>query len=132
MSRKIRLLFDANPLVKQKTGVGFYTERIITALAEIPDLELAGHYFAGRGAKPQLPKAANLSYTSNPWLVGMFVKGLRKIHVRLPWELLAWRKADVLFFPDFTSWPSLFRKPVILTVHDLTYIDYPEYVRSRN
>ena len=132
MPGKIKVLFDANPLVKQKTGVGFYTEGVVKALAEIPELELIGHYFASRGPTPDLPKADNLSFTCNPWLIGQFVKALRKIHIRLPWELLAWQKADVLFFPNFTTWPSLFRTPKILTVHDLTYIDYPQFVSRRN
>jgi len=132
MVRKIRVLFDANPLVKQKTGVGFYTEGLIKALSEIPELELSGHFFAGRGPVSELPKAKNLSYTSNSWLVGMLAKGLRKLGIRLPWELLARRRADVLLFPDFTTWPSLFGKPEIVVVHDLTYIDLPQFVRKRN
>jgi glycosyltransferase involved in cell wall biosynthesis len=132
MSKKIRILFDANPLVKQKTGVGFYTEGIVKALAEIPGLELTGHYFLPRGAKPELPRAAGFRYTSNSWLAGQCIKALRKAGVRLPWELLSRSRADVLFFPDFTTWPSLFNTPKILTIHDLTYIDHPEYVRPRN
>ncbi|HXY18125.1 MAG TPA: glycosyltransferase family 1 protein [Candidatus Nitrosopolaris sp.] len=132
MSRKIRVLFDANPLARQKTGVGFFTEGIIQALTQIPELELVGHYFASRGPRPKLPKADNLSFTANPWVLGQFIKALRKVRIRLPWELLSWRKADVLFFPDFTTWPSLFRAPKILVIHDLTFIDCPQYVRKRN
>lgn len=132
MVSKIRLLFDANPLVGQKTGVGYYTEGLIKALSEIPELELSGHYFKSRGRAPALPKANNLNFTSSPWLAGQFIKALRKVHIRLPWELISGRRGDVLLFPDFTTWPSLFRTPKILTVHDLTYIDYPQYVRKRN
>lgn len=132
MDRKIRVLFDANPLVRQKTGVGYYTEGVIKALAKRPEIELVGHYFRPRGATPSLPEAKGLSYTYNSWLTGQAVKALRKLGLRLPWEVLARRKADVLFFPDFTVWPSLFRKPKVLTVHDLTFVDYPSAVRRRN
>ena len=132
MDRKIRLLFDANPLVRQKTGVGFYTDGLIRALAEIPELEITGHYFRTRGAAPALPSHPNLRFSSNSWLVGQAVKLLRKFRIRLPWELLAGCRADVLFFPDFTTWPSLFGAPKILTIHDLTFIDHPEYVSQRN
>jgi len=132
MSRKIRLLFDANPLVRQKTGVGYYTQGVISVLAKIPELELHGHYFAPRGPLPPLPQAGNISYSHNSWLVGQAVKALRKLGLRLPWELLARQRADVLFFPDFTTWPSLFGRPKILTVHDLTFIDHPEWVQKRN
>jgi len=132
MEKKIRVLFDANPLVRQKTGVGFYTEGMVKALARIPEVELVGHYFAPHGPLPELPKAGNLGYTSNSWLVGMLVKALRKIHVRLPWELLSRRRGDILFFPDFTAWPSLFGAPKLLTIHDLTFVDHPEYVTKRN
>ena len=132
MSRKIVVLFDANPLVRQKTGVGYYTDGLITALAKNPNLQLIGHYFKPRGHLPRLPQAENLSYSHNSWFTGQLAKGLRKFRLRLPWELLARRQADVLLFPDFTSWPSLFRTPKILTVHDLTFIDKPEYVQKRN
>src|SRR5437868_4367794 len=128
MSKEIRVLFDANPLVRQKTGVGFYTEGVVMALAKVPELKLHGHYFAQRGPRSALPKSKNLSYSHNSWLAGQFVKALRKFHIRLPWELLARQKADVLFFPDFTTWPSLFGRPKIVTIHDLTYIDLPRYV----
>lgn len=132
MSQKTRLLFDANPLVRQKTGVGFYTKGVIEALTEIPELELRGHFFRGLGVAPELPSSPNLHFSSNSWLVGQSVKALRKVGIRLPWELLAGRRADVLLFPDFTSWPSLFGSPKVLTVHDLTFIDHPEYVQEKN
>jgi glycosyltransferase involved in cell wall biosynthesis len=95
-------------------------------------LEIIGHYFSARGVKPELPLANSIHYTHNSWVVGLAVKALRKIHIRLPWDLLARRRADVLLFPDFTAWPSLFRTPKVVAIHDLTFVDHPEYVTKRN
>ena len=132
MAKKIRVVFDANPLVRQKTGVGFYTEGLVTALGQIDQLELVGCYFMPRGNVPTLPKAPGLSFKSCPWAVGALARALRKIGLRLPWELLFWVRGDVLLFPDFTSWPSLFKTPKLLTIHDLTFIDHPDYVTKAN
>lgn len=129
---QIKILFDANPLVKQKTGVGYYTEGVIKALSKLPNVELVGHYFKPKGNSPDLPKANNLSYSSISRLTGQIAKALRKIGIRLPWELLVRQKADILFFPDFTSWPSFFKTPKILTIHDLTFVDHPEFVTKAN
>src|SRR5688572_18264951 len=64
--RKLRILFDANPLMGNRTGIGHYTARLIQGLAgEYPErIELVGYYynFLGRKQPPASPAAPNIRY----------------------------------------------------------------------
>ena len=133
----LRVLFDANPLANSaKSGVGYYTWQTVAALAnKYPeDIVLIGHYFnfLGRKKNLDLPMALNIRYRQSRLLLGKVSNALRKIGLPLPLELLARTKADVLFFPNFVSLPSLFGKPKIITIHDLSFVEHPEYVQQKN
>jgi glycosyltransferase involved in cell wall biosynthesis len=133
--RKIKVLFDAGPLVNgNKTGVGRTTEGLILALAEqFPDkIELVGHYFdfLGRKKNAEVPHAPNIRYRRTMLIPGKVFNMLRRMGIWIPFELLTKEKGDFHLFPGFIGWPSLFRTPNAPFVHDITYIDYPEYVNG--
>jgi len=133
---KIVLLFDANPLVsQQKSGVGYYTYRLVDQLAKsAPEqVELVGHYFNFLGRKkPDLPTNKNISYKSSWILPGKILSLLRKVGLQLPIEILFKRRGDVALFTNFVSLPSLLPISKITAVHDLCYIDHPEYMQPAN
>lgn len=137
-SKPITVLFDANPIAQSgKSGVGYYTYRLIDALAKnYPnDLKLVGHYydFLGRKGNPDLPHYDNLSYRTTKLLPGKVFNGLRrKLHIETPLELLARTRGDVLLFPNFGLSPSLYGKPRIGAIHDLYYLDRPEHIQAKN
>lgn len=133
--RKIKILFDAGPLVNgNKTGVGRATEGLILALAnQYPnELELVGHYFdfLGRKKSVEVPHAPNIRYRRTMLVPGKIFNMLRRLGVWIPFELLAKEKGDFHLFPGFIGWPSLFGTPSAPFVHDITYIDYPQYVNG--
>ncbi len=133
-NRKIKILFDAGPLVNgNKTGVGRATEGLILALAhDFPDdIELVGHYFDFLGRKKvQVPIAPNIRYRRTVLIPGKILNMLRRLGVWIPFELLVKERGDFHLFPGFIGWPSLFKTPSAPFVHDITYIDYPEYVNG--
>lgn len=134
-SRKIKILFDAGPLVNgHRSGVGKTTEGLVLALAnDYPDqVELVGHYFdfLGRKKAAGLPAAPNIRYRRTVLIPGKVFNMLRRLGVWVPFELLAKERGDFHVFPGFIGWPSLFGTPHAPFVHDVTYIDYPEYVNS--
>jgi glycosyltransferase involved in cell wall biosynthesis len=136
MKNKLRIVFDANPIASpHKAGVGMYSLRLINSLAKkYPDeLKLVGYYydFLARN-KADLPKEPNLSYRPIRLCPGKLVNALRRIGLEVPFELLAKVRGDVGLFPNFLSQPSLFRKPTIPIIHDLSFIDLPQYVSDRN
>lgn len=136
--KPLTILFDANPLAASgKSGVGYYTSRLIAALAaEYPnEIVLIGHYydFLGRKKDLDLPQAANITYCTTRVLPGKFFNGLRRyLRVQVPLEILARCRADVLLFPNFSIGPSLFSKPRVVTIHDLYFTVHPEHINANN
>lgn len=132
-NRKIKILFDAGPLVNGNlSGVGKYTQGIISELARnYPnELELVGHYFDFLGKKDlsALPLAQNIRYRKTVVLPGKVFNILRRLGFWIPFELLTKERGDFHFFPGFVGWPSLFKTPSTPVIHDVTYIDFPQYV----
>jgi glycosyltransferase involved in cell wall biosynthesis len=135
-AKRTRILFDAHPLLGQKTGVGYYTESLVRALAakHPDDLELVGYYhnFLYRKRTPDLPAAPNIHYRRIAFMPGQIVNLLRRYHIVLPVELLTLTKADFIFYPNFLGLSSVFKTPSANVIHDLTFIDLPDYVAKKN
>lgn len=134
---KTKILFDAGPLVNgQKSGVGHYTAGLISALATAypEELELVGHYFDFLGRKGQmaLPEAPNIRYRRTRLFPGKLPSALRRLGLSLPFELFVKERGDLHLFPSFLGWPSLFGTQSAVAIHDLSYLDYPQYVSPRN
>ncbi len=136
LDRHIRILFDAHALLGQKTGVGYYTNSLIVALAQqYPDtLELIGYYhnFLYRKKAPSLPTAPNIHYRRVAFMPGQVVNLLRRFHILLPIELLTLTRADFIFYPNYLGLTSIFRTPSTAVIHDLTFVDLPSYVAKKN
>ncbi|HET8669644.1 MAG TPA: glycosyltransferase family 1 protein [Candidatus Saccharimonadales bacterium] len=136
MQRPLKIIFDASPLLVNKTGVAYYTERLITHLAkEYPqDIELVGFYynFLGRRSVSHFPKAPNIRYRPVRLLPSKVLYQLRRWGIEIPLEVLTKEKGDFVLFPNFLGWPSLFHAPAAPVIHDLTYVDLPQYVSAKN
>jgi glycosyltransferase involved in cell wall biosynthesis len=135
-TKKLRILFDANPLAQAgKSGVGYYTEGVVRALAETyPDsIELVGHYYNFLGRKnPSLPLAPNIRYRRTTLIPGKIIYGLRKLGVFIPFEVMARTRADIILFPNYFAFPSLFGTPIFATIHDTYFMVKAEEVSPRN
>lgn len=136
--KPIRILFDASPLINNhRSGVGYYTEKLVEALAAAypDDVELTGYYFNFLGRKPvsvqsELP---NIHYKAVRFFPGLIISPLGRLTgLQLPIELFIWKKYDHMLFPNFISLPSLRRTPQSVVVHDLGFIDCPEFVHQKN
>lgn len=135
-SSKIKILFDANPMaISEKSGVGYYSTYIVQALAEsYPDnLQLVGHYYDFLGRKhPVLPQAPNITYRPTKLFPGRVTNMLRRFGISIPFEWLIKSRGDILLFPNFFTQPSAHRKPVVVTIHDLCFVEHPEFVNTLN
>jgi len=131
----MKIIFDATPMLANKTGVAFYTERLVTQLAaQYPDdIELVGFCFnfLGRQRTDHLPRATNLRYTGASLIPSKIVYQLRRFGLEIPLELLTRQRADFVLYNNFLGYPSLFHTPSAPVIHDLTYIDLPEYVSAK-
>jgi glycosyltransferase involved in cell wall biosynthesis len=130
-----KIVFDANPIaIGKKTGVGMYTQRLIVALAETyPDTKFVGYYFNFLGRKKvDLPKAKNIAYKPIVLYPGRVLYLLRRFGINIPVEFLAKTNADIALYPNFLSQPSLNKVKSFAVLHDLSFIDHPEYASDRN
>jgi glycosyltransferase involved in cell wall biosynthesis len=136
MQKPIKIAFDASPLLVNKTGVAYYTERLVIQMARMypNDIELIGFYynFLGRRSTDHFPQAPNIRYKPNRFTPSKIVYQLRRWGIEIPLEVLSKEKADFALFPNFLGYPSLFKTPAAPVVHDLTYIDLPQYVAAKN
>jgi alpha-1,3-rhamnosyl/mannosyltransferase len=133
--KPLNILFDANTLMTQRTGIGYYTAGLVAALAAAdPDIRLTGYYynFLARKQPPAGPQAPNITYRPIYHLPGPVTNLLRRFSVEVPVELLALTSADFVLYPNFLGQPSLRRTPNAPVVHDLMYLDHPEWGSDKN
>ena len=116
---------DYTPAVHQSAGIGRYTRGLVNALARLDTPHQFRLLVLGRsGARSfptQLPDNFRLRTVplSDRWATVIWYR----LNLPLPVELLAGR-ADLLHGPSFTLPPSF--APSLLTVHDLSFLRYPE------
>lgn len=134
--KKISILFDANSLLSAKSGVGYYTQGLIRSLAKSggDSINITGHFFnfLGRKSPVSLPKAVNVNYIESRLIPGKIVNICRRIGFQLPYELFANKIADIVFFPNYATLPTIRKNKKAVAVHDLSFIDCPEFVSDKN
>lgn len=122
----MRIAYDAAPLMRPKTGVGHYTSSLLEALLAYDD-DLAFDLFA-------LTRSANTLEVPTG-------DRIRLRHLRIParvavtaWEIMRFPRgerlvgnADVVHGTNFWI-PPLKRRNGVVTIHDLTFLLYPEMV----
>lgn len=132
----MKIIFDANPLLGQKSGVGYLTLSLIEAIAKNHpnDVELVGHYFNFLGKKDiaGLPQSSNISYKKTTLVPTKIINILRRFGIELPFEFFCREKSDVMLFTNFVSYPTLRKTNQVLFIHDASYIDTPQYVATAN
>jgi len=132
----LKIIFDANPLVIGKSGVGYYTQGLIQALADNyrQDIKLIGYYFnfAGHKQPAGLPVAPNIQYIGVKLISEKVINLCRRLGFRFPLNLLLRQHADIVLSTNFV--PSLYipKTKRVIAVHDLSFVDTPEYVSVRN
>ena len=130
----MRIAYDAAPLLNPRTGVGHYAAALLEALlAADPELEVS-LFAVGRQPAP-----ATTTGVSGPlggaWGDGRATLRRLRIPARLvvaAWELARYPRGEVLFgragaVHGTNFWvPPLGRPNGVVTVHDLTFLLYPE------
>lgn len=134
--KPLKIAFDASPLLVNKTGIAYYIERLISQLAnQYPDeIELVGFYynFLGRRSSDHFPAAKNIRYRPVRFIPSKVVYQLRRFGIEIPLELLTKERSDFVLFGNFLGYPSIFKTSAVPVVHDLTYLDLPDYVAAKN
>lgn len=125
---QISIRFEASSFLESDkvSGVGYYSQRLATALQNDPRIRLSfstGPFFHGS------------SMSRRPTPVQTFLNKIyRKLASRLPMPPadLGQPPADLTIFPNFFTLPTTKRSISACTIHDLTYLRYPEFVEDKN
>ncbi len=118
-----RLLFEATAALKQHAGIGRYARGLVGALARYyPDLPLV--LVASRDA-PAPPKAWPFPLRRWPFGERLGVILWQRLRVPLFADMLV-GQGDLFHSPDFVL-PPLRRTPGVVTIHDLSFLVYPQY-----
>jgi glycosyltransferase involved in cell wall biosynthesis len=118
-----------------KSGVGYYSVNLLEALAiNAPEnTQIVAHYFNFLGKnKPNLPNHTNIAYKQSRLIPRQAANLLRRLNIPFPYELLTRTRANFIIFPNFLRRSTLYKTPYAAAIHDLTYIDLPEYVTTKN
>src|SRR4051812_32734334 len=112
----MRIAVDAHAIGRHLTGNEVYVRSLLREFATLdPDSEFTA-YFSETGAEKLVPKRFRTrQVSSNPYF-------------RLGWDLSRRVRADQpdLLHVQYTA-PLINRAPVVTTVHDVSFIENPEY-----
>ena len=118
--------YDGTPLLGQRTGVGRYTEHLLTALAARDDLTVTATAFTLRGAgglRNALP--ARVATRSLP--VPARLLRAAWTHTEFPPVSLLSGRCDVFHATNFVL-PPTGRAGGVVMIHDLAYLTMPDLV----
>jgi glycosyltransferase involved in cell wall biosynthesis len=127
----MRVGLDATPLLGSRTGVGRYVAGLVEALAgsaEAEPEEVALVPFTWRGTR-DLPSVAPAGPRVRCGRRRVPARLLQAAWQRLPWPPVEWLAGpvDVFHATNFVAPPAR-RAASVVTIHDLSYLRYPEMV----
>lgn len=121
----MHVMIDYTPAVHQRAGIGRYTRGLVNGLMQLNPPYRFTLFVLGRSGAYHIPDCLPDNFTvrvvtlSDRWATVIW----HRMNLPLPVELLAGR-ADLFHGPSFTLPPAWM--PCVLTVHDLSFLRYPE------
>jgi glycosyltransferase involved in cell wall biosynthesis len=122
MSAPLRLAVDGTPLLGQATGVGEVAHGLLDTLAGRTDLDLVAYALTFRGRQKladRIPPGVRPAVRAIP---ARLVRALW-LHSDMP-RVERWTGPVDVVHATFIGPPA--RSPVVVTIHDLTFIRFPE------
>jgi glycosyltransferase involved in cell wall biosynthesis len=124
----MKILADANPVYSgHLTGIGYFTDELLTHLQKYAGVE--GFAFNFRESR-----SPNIKYPvrEQKILPGKLLSYPRYLKVDVPLKtFFSLKGVDVVLGTNYIL-PPTGKVPNIATVHDLCFVDHPEWVQSRN
>lgn len=133
---KPKILIDINSIIGKKTGVGVFTERLLINLAKTNNYTITAYYFnfLGKNKTMQnLPDVTNVNYKEIKHIPIKVLSVLHRLKFQIPIEfLIGFKKYNFVLFPNFVSLPSIKKTPQAVVIHDLAFLDCPQFVQPAN
>ncbi len=126
----MRIGFDYSPAVNQRAGIGRYTRCTVAALAELDKNNEYVLFYPNRDPKVDAapPSAPNFEIIELPVSERTLNTLWFRLGIPFPVDLIT-GPVDVCHFANFTL-PPLQNGASVLTVHDLSFLLYPEYAEK--
>jgi len=120
----MQVALDATPLIGRRTGVGRYVDNLVRELATLPGIEVTLVPITLRGRRA-VPRLAGVKVRSRPAPARLLRHGWLR---GLPAFVELWSgSCDVFHGTNFVL-PPRHKAAGVVTVHDLSYLRYPEAV----
>jgi glycosyltransferase involved in cell wall biosynthesis len=126
----LKVALDATPLQGPQTGIGEFCSRILEVLGTMPDLRVGAFSMSRRGRAgitPLLPPGVEALGLPGPGLPARLLHASWARWAFPPAELYT-GKVDVVHGTNFVVPPS-HRAAMVVTVHDLSPLHYPQFCR---
>jgi glycosyltransferase involved in cell wall biosynthesis len=121
----MRLAFDITSLHDRRTGVGAFASEVLTRVAHHDGIDVIGYSVSWRGRDRVTAELAppGVSLATRP----MAAQPLRQLWRRINWPPITWwtGRIDIVHGPNFVVPPGR-GATELMTVHDLTFVRYPE------
>jgi glycosyltransferase involved in cell wall biosynthesis len=120
---RLRVAIDGTSLIGHRTGIGHVTGQLIGALADRRDLDVSTYAVTLRGRNQLaglVPPGVRSATTPLP------ARAVRRLWTRSSWPRIeAWTgPIDIVHATNYVAPPT--RAATVLTVHDLTFVRFPE------
>lgn len=120
----MRITLNASILRAPRTGIGQYLVELVQALAAYPEFELT--LFNGWDYSSELPAAALPGYSRASGLIKRWVPNAYALRRLIEQQRFNRGSAGVDLYHDPSLWPFEFDGPMVMTLHDLTHVHFPE------
>lgn len=133
MSKKIYV--EAGSFYGHRSGVGRYALCVTEAMIrqrKNDDFVLFNFVRPGKQVDKDFSVPENTHFKFIRWFPGRAFSLLMRSGISLPLELFGLSRADILIFPNFVAWASIFRKKRIIVVHDVSFAFFPQYIQAKN
>lgn len=133
MKNKLFVRTEVSPLAtKNISGIGSYTKALAEALDKNPNVNQEICYLNFLNRQPvTFLKISKTKVSKNFFMPLRIYSKLNVFGFGWPLDLFK-KRADLAIFTNFVTWPTFNAKIKATTIHDLTYLHYPETVEKKN
>lgn len=127
----MKISLDLEPCCNNRSGIGIYTYNIAKALTKINKIDLHGEVFSFLGRNKIDKNYSDLNIKVNVCRLfpyGVYRRIWDKVHLK--YNTILNSKSEIYHFFDYIVPPNIEGK-VITTIHDMTYVLYPEIVEQK-
>lgn len=131
----MKIYIEASSFYGNRSGVGRYSLMLTKELAKLrngDEFTLFSFLRPGRTLKLEQEFTGNTRQKFIRWFPGRLFSMLMRNQISLPLELFGISRADIILYPNFISWSSIFNKTRICVVHDVAFLYYPEFIQRKN